>query len=203
MNNYPTYRCSGEYRGKSKEDREKHGYEKAIMWLSKSVEQGYNDACILLSKMYREGYERNNHQRYIEHGYKSGDVLDRCDPENPVYQNYKGNNCFKSKGYQEALNHYRKSASHGNSEAMRSIGRMYQHGTGVDDDLDIAFKWFSKAAKHGSTEARELLKSHKFSHMIVVGDHIKQERKLELLEIERMLIYPEVLNDVIISYLKA
>ena len=47
-----------------------------------------------------------------------------------------------------------KAAFAGNTEAMRALGFMYYKGRGLKRDCDKALKWFTKAAKSGSKEAK-------------------------------------------------
>ena len=51
------------------------------------------------------------------------------------------------------LEWYKKSAALGNSEAMRIIGYLYEHGEGVPQDYKKAVEWYEKAVALKNTYA--------------------------------------------------
>ena len=53
------------------------------------------------------------------------------------------------KNYAEAVKWYRKSAEHGNFNAMELLGSMFEQGKGVEQDYEEAVKWYKKAAEKG------------------------------------------------------
>ena len=48
--------------------------------------------------------------------------------------------------YRKAIQWYRRSASHGDSDAMNNLGYMFFNGLGVLPDVETALYWFGKSA---------------------------------------------------------
>ena len=46
-------------------------------------------------------------------------------------------------------------AAQGNNEAQYTLGEMYEHGRGVQQDYDTAIEWYNKAKLNGHSEASE------------------------------------------------
>ncbi len=57
--------------------------------------------------------------------------------------------------YAQALDWYRRAASHGSSNAETNLGFMAEKGWGQPQSYDQAFSWYYKAAEHGNAEAME------------------------------------------------
>ena len=68
-----------------------------------------------------------------------------------------GTQAFLDQDYRTALNTLRPLALLGNKEAQFLIGLMYDSGSGVDQDIDEAMKWFEKAATQGEARAQNHL----------------------------------------------
>lgn len=49
----------------------------------------------------------------------------------------------------EAIKYYQSAAEAGSTDGLASIGLLYQYGTGVDESIDIALKWFQKVIDAG------------------------------------------------------
>ena len=47
-----------------------------------------------------------------------------------------------------------KAADKGNTDAMLKLGRMYESGTGVTQDLEKALKFYERATRLGSEDAK-------------------------------------------------
>ena len=63
----------------------------------------------------------------------------------------------------EAFEWFRLAADQGHAEAQWMIGRMYELGRGVEQDIDKAIDWFRKAANLGLSDAQQSL--HKLGCM--------------------------------------
>ncbi len=55
--------------------------------------------------------------------------------------------------YESAVDCFRKAAALSYAPAEVGLGRMYQTGRGVDENLNEAMRWFAKAAQRGDAEA--------------------------------------------------
>ena len=76
-------------------------------------------------------------------------------------------NCLKrgtggEKAYPAAMELYLQLAARRNDDALYELGDMYLKGLGVEVDLQKAFDYFTKAAKHGNCAALNALNSKKF-----------------------------------------
>lgn len=65
----------------------------------------------------------------------------------------KGQKLIDSRKYNEALNYLMKAADDGNSEAMFTIGRLYEDGLGVNKSYSDALSWYKKAAELSNPNA--------------------------------------------------
>jgi TPR repeat protein len=59
--------------------------------------------------------------------------------------------------YERAAFWYRRAAEKGNSSAMFNLGRMYERGRGVGQDIAKAKELYQKAAAKGNSDARARL----------------------------------------------
>jgi TPR repeat protein len=65
-------------------------------------------------------------------------------------------------------------AEKGESRAQYYLGEMHEQGLGTRQDIDEAFKWYSKAAEQGDS-----LALRKLAHRKEIITEIKQEQELE------------------------
>tara|TARA_B100001057_G_scaffold38057_1_gene34321 strand:+ start:189 stop:659 length:471 start_codon:yes stop_codon:yes gene_type:complete len=68
--------------------------------------------------------------------------------------------------YDKAFKIWSKEIKQGNKEAMYNMGLLYYFGQGVDQDLNLAFKYCEKAAFKGSARAQNNIA---FMHMKGIG----------------------------------
>ena len=68
--------------------------------------------------------------------------------------------------YDKAFKIWSKEIKQGNKEAMYNMGLLYYFGQGVDQDLNLAFKYCEKAAFKGSARAQNNIA---FMHMQGIG----------------------------------
>ena len=68
--------------------------------------------------------------------------------------------------YDKAFKIWSKEIKQGNKEAMYNMGLLYYFGQGVDQDLNLAFKYCKKAALKGSARAQNNIA---FMHMRGIG----------------------------------
>ncbi len=68
-----------------------------------------------------------------------------------------GQKALEKGDYNAAYQHWMPLAQRGVKEAQNKVGVLYEQGLGVPMDLSKAVKWYTRAAKQGSREARETL----------------------------------------------
>lgn len=73
----------------------------------------------------------------------------------------RANSAYVVGDFKTALSFLKVAAQQGNARAEYSLGYMYQHGEGVEADIDIAKSWYKKAAEQGHTKAKAALKKIK------------------------------------------
>ena len=64
---------------------------------------------------------------------------------------------YKEKRYEQAVLLFKKLANDGFVKAFYGIGKCYFCGSGVEQDLSIAFEWYKKAAERGDVNAQTRL----------------------------------------------
>jgi TPR repeat protein len=69
----------------------------------------------------------------------------------------RGQAAYKEGAYEMAMAYWRPLARQGRAAAQYNVGRMYFYGQGVEKNLVEAYKWFTLAARKGSSKARVAL----------------------------------------------
>jgi uncharacterized protein len=78
----------------------------------------------------------------------------------------------KKKKWHDIFSLWYCSASCGHKRAQFYIGTCYEHGYGTDKDIELAFKWFLKAAKQGHRESQ-----FNIGFFYANGECVKQDYK--------------------------
>ena len=66
---------------------------------------------------------------------------------------------FENDKYDEALPIFEKLARDGNAEAMYYLGMMYYEGWGVERSQEEAVRWWKRANRRGSLDAKYMLQT--------------------------------------------
>ena len=66
---------------------------------------------------------------------------------------------FENDKYNEALPIFEKLAREGNAEAMYYLGMMYYEGWGVEQSQEEAVRWWKRANRRGSLDAKYMLQT--------------------------------------------
>ncbi len=69
--------------------------------------------------------------------------------------------CFESERFERAFGLFKELAKSGDSEAMYYLGILYYEGWGVERDEDEAIKWWKRANRAGSLDAKYMLQTIK------------------------------------------
>lgn len=118
-------------------------YSKAIEWYQRGAEEQFPYAMVNLATMYKDGvglekdsekakalYER----AYRLHGENAGEAA-----------NLIGIIYYNEGKYDKAIEWYKKGSAEGFPYSMANLGGMYNDGTGVGKDIDIAKAWYMRA----------------------------------------------------------
>ena len=76
---------------------------------------------------------------------------------------------FTEKSLEGGLSYLLDGANHGSSKAMNLLGVIYTSGLGVERNVEMAKKWFKKAAKNGSLSAKQNLRALKRAKILGIG----------------------------------
>ncbi len=71
-------------------------------------------------------------------------------------------------------------ANSGDTSAMYEVGRMYERGRGIDEDVAMAMDWYHKAAKGGSSSAHTRLGMIYFTGHGAAQDYLKAKTHLAI-----------------------
>lgn len=71
---------------------------------------------------------------------------------------HRAETAFYEKNYKTTLTLTEPLAAKGNARAQYTLGYLYYHGNGVEQDINQAIQWFTKASKQGNSNARQALK---------------------------------------------
>lgn len=71
-----------------------------------------------------------------------------------AFQYYRGEQLCSEQRYGAALEQFMKAADKGNTDALLKLGRMYESGTGVTQNLEKALKFYERANRLGSADAK-------------------------------------------------
>lgn len=114
---------------------------KGIFWLTKSAEQDYAAAQYNLAVEFWKSKNLEQALYWAEKA-KNNHFLAAYDILGLIY--------ISKKEYFLAKMYLEKSAQLGNSNSMYNLGLLYENGTGVTKDLNIAISWYEQAANSGS-----------------------------------------------------
>lgn len=93
-----------------------------------------------------------------------------------VYADFQaGGDAYKRGDYETAAKEFLPLAEKGDYRAMYALGSMYAVGHGVEQNLEEAFKWFSRAARYGMPDAE-----YKLGGMYAEGYGVEQDYRRAL-----------------------
>lgn len=122
---------------------------KAAFWFEKAASQGLADAQSLLAWGYFNGFLVNKDIKkaleWIEKAAQQGDAQTQSDA------GYMFSEQSPFMNYEKAIYWTQKSANQNNPSAFNNLGWFYEHGYGVDKDLNQAFTYYKKAADLNSS----------------------------------------------------
>lgn len=132
---------------------------KALALYKKSADQGYADAQyrLAISMLYGKSKDRDerNGRKWLSKAADNGhQTAQKLLANMVVEQDFGESNSL-------ALSWYLDRAIAGNAESALSLGKIFEHGWGIDVDLHEAAKWYKRAGVLGSKDAEVLLRDLK------------------------------------------
>ena len=120
--------------------------EKMAYWFQKAAEQGHSDAQFWLGVSYykNEGlpWDENKAVYWWQKSAEQGNA----EAQELLGDIYRSGGQQIPNDYKKVVYWYQKSAEQGNAEAQDNLGEMYAEGSGVTQDYQLAYVWFSLAA---------------------------------------------------------
>lgn len=141
-------------------------FETAVNWLKKAEENGDDDAHGLIEKLQKAVSAEKivntgdaQAQADLAEVYMFiGNSLDQADPD---------------ADYAIALEYARKSAEQNNGDGLWALALAYEHGRGVEQDVDKAIECYRKGADLGHAPSQHSLACYYFRGDVLEEDHEK------------------------------
>ncbi len=106
--------------------------------------------------------------------------VDRLKPRLVAWDDYqKGKKAEADGDYEEALVWYEKTAAEGSTAAMMSLGKFYEEGMGVEENVRKAIEWYQKAADHGESAGEMMVRMLEPS--LAMYDLVASQREMKKL----------------------
>jgi len=132
-------------------DGVKQDYAEAVRWYSKAAEQGNVEIFNKLCEFANNGIVHA--QRELACMYEQGKgVQKNCEEALKWYYE------ASVQGDIYAINKVRKFAEQGDNDSQCKLGNMYEHGDGVDKDIEMALRLYVEAAGQDNSDAKRKLK---------------------------------------------
>lgn len=112
--------------------------------------------------------------------------------DNIDYYN-QANSYQKQNDYQSAYEIYKDLANNGDVKSMLKLGEMYEFGMGMDNDYDIAFFWYDKAANMGYIPAIKKIEylDNSQRNILISKKIIKSKYENNMYESDNLSLSPE------------
>ena len=130
----------------------KQNFQSALEWYEKAAAQGNAKARTALGLLYYYGVGVE------ENTEKAGEWFEKAAAQDePSAQRYLGIIAYKEKDYAQAKQWYEQAAAQGYTPAMVNIGRLYEKGAGVTQDINEAKSWCEKGTKQKKFSAMPMI----------------------------------------------
>lgn len=132
--------------------------KEALAWYQKAAAQGYPDAEYRLAIAFLYGINVQKDEKLgrqwlssaSKHGHQvATNLMTKISSEEGVLRS----------GHSVAVDWYLEKAIVGDADSAISLGKIYEYGWGVFPDIKEAGRWYQKAVKLGSSDAKEVLKN--------------------------------------------
>ena len=120
----------------------------SMEWFQKAADAGCTSGLCNLGDLYFSGYgvekDEKRAVRLYSEAAKKGDAK---------AMNWLGLRAYEDHDVARALDWYQKSAENGDCWGMYNLAEFYKNGTGVEQDNEKAYYWFTEAAERNNVEA--------------------------------------------------
>ena len=141
-------------------------FEKAVYWLERAAENGDEDAPALIEKLKKAVT--------AEKIADTGDAQAQADLAE-VYM-FIGNSLGQADpdaDYAIALEYAQKSAAQNNGDGLWALALAYEHGRGIEEDVEKAIECYRKGAELGHAPSQHSLACYYFRGDVLEEDHEK------------------------------
>jgi localization factor PodJL len=123
----------------------------AARWFAKAASQGHNEAQFMLASMYERGAGVEKDEARATALYReaasAGHVRAMHNLGAMLLKN------ASAQSYREAAAWFEQAAARGFPDSQYNLALLYEHGLGIEQDLQRAYQWYVQAAKAGVKEA--------------------------------------------------
>jgi uncharacterized protein len=139
-------------RGETKKTQTSQDLQEAVTWLRKSANAGFPEAQYALGKLYDDGellvQDRSIAVSWFE---KAGEQRNLDALLELIAANMIGRGTAQN--YARAATYAQAAAELNDGGAQYLLASLYEHGTGVPQDLATAMAWYARAARNGDPTA--------------------------------------------------
>jgi TPR repeat protein len=130
----------------------KDDFDEAVALYTKAAENGHTGSMCAMARLYEYGagcFEKSAAKaaEWLERAVALGDV-DAMYTLGGMYEFFNLESTGE-KSRARAFLHYEEAAQHGHPKAMKHLGSLYTKGSGVKSNIDMALRWYRRAAQHG------------------------------------------------------
>jgi TPR repeat protein len=128
----------------------------AVALYTKAAEEGHTGSMCAMARLFEYGagfYEKSAAKaaEWLERAVCLGDV-DAMYTLGGMYEFFNLESTAE-KSRARAFLHYEEAAQHGHPKAMKHLGSLYTKGSGVKSNVDMALRWYRRAAQHGLVDS--------------------------------------------------
>ena len=119
-------------------------FKESVKWAEKAAAQGNGEGCWILALAYEHGRGVKADKKKAFELYAKGAEAGHAGCQHSL-------GCYYARGEiavqddKKAFDLFMKAAAQNYVLAIKDVGRCYQFGTGVQDDMDEAIRWYEKA----------------------------------------------------------
>ncbi len=135
----------------AEEDNPLRDLNEAVSWLKKAGDNGMADSYEQIGCIF-EANLKDLHTafKWYECAAQNGSTAGQFQAGRLLFNGpIVGDGSFEIVDYDTAFKYYWDAAHGGNMDAMTDLGKCYEEGKGTDKNLDVAVKWYVRAAELG------------------------------------------------------
>lgn len=137
--------------------RENKDYAKAVIWFQKAAEQEYDRGINALSESYFFGHGVAENpvkaEAWLERGAELGFALNQYE----LGKQYYDGSASMPQNKNKAFFYFLKVAEQGHAGAQYYLGRCYEKGEEVNEDMIMALCWYRESAGQSNSDAQDAI----------------------------------------------